>query len=253
MTKIVVVLTVSESKRLIAKGVANLEIVKKALRQGMIAIAKGTTNAYVVEELLNMRIDKTTYVIGRVLPEKTGNAYKFSKPMKDVVLENGKLVDISVIESVHHMGENDVFIKGCTILNYDKKTAGVLMGSIEGGTIGATIDVIKHNKINLVLPVGLEKSSSCDISCIQKELEKDVTWQGSPLRFMPLVGAIITEIEALEILTGLKAILISAGGIGEAEGSIRLLLKGREDQVKTAAELIKNIQGEPPFLNRVGE
>ena len=59
MTKKVVVLTVSESKRLIAKGVANLDIVKKALERGMIAIAKGTTNGYVVEELLNKRIDKT--------------------------------------------------------------------------------------------------------------------------------------------------------------------------------------------------
>ena len=248
MTKKVVVLTVSESKRLIAKGVANLDIVKKALERGMIAIAKGTTNGYVVEELLNKRIDKTAYVLGRVLPEKVENVYKFPPPMKDIVLKDGKLVDISVVEAVHHMGENDIFIKGCNILNYEKKIAGVLMSGTVGGTIGATIEVIKRNKINLVLPVGLEKSLSGDIYPIHKELEEGVTWRGSLLRLVPLRGTIISEIEALEILTGVKAIQISAGGIRGAEGSTRLLLKGEEEQVKAATGLIENIQGEPPFL-----
>ena len=186
MTKKVVVLTVSESKRLIAKGVANLDIIKKALERGMIAIAKGTTNGYVVEELLNKRIDKTAHVLGRVLPEKMENAYNFSPLMKDIVLEDGKLIDTFVIEAVHHMGENDIFIKGCNILNYEKKIAGVLKSGASGGTIGATIEVIKRDKINLVLPVGLEKSSSSDVYSIHKELEEGVTWRGSLLRLVPL-------------------------------------------------------------------
>ena len=248
MTKKVVVLTVSESKRLIAKGVANLGIVKKALEQGMIAIAKGTTNGYIVEELSDTRIDKASYVLGRVLPEKMEMSFNFPPPMKDIVLKDGKSVDISVVASVQHMGENDVFIKGCNILNYERKIAGVLKGSIAGGTIGATVEAIKRNKINLVLPVGLEKSSHSNIYSIRDELEEGITWRDSPLRLEPLTGIIVTEIEALEILTGVKAIQISAGGIGGAEGSIRLLLKGEEEQVKTAAKLIENIQGEPPFL-----
>jgi len=66
----VVVLTVAESKRLIAKGVTNLDLVKKALHKGMIAIARGTTNGYVAEEILGRKIDKTSYVLGVVLPGK---------------------------------------------------------------------------------------------------------------------------------------------------------------------------------------
>ncbi|MDD5509196.1 MAG: hypothetical protein PHI12_00035 [Dehalococcoidales bacterium] len=252
MTKKIAVLTVSESKRLIAKGVANLDIVKNALGCGIVAIAKGTTNGYVVEELLNKGIDKTVYVLGRVLPEKMENTYDFSPSMNDIVLKDGKLVGISVIEAVHHMGENDVFIKGCNILNYEKRIAGVLKGSGTGGTIGATIEVIKRNKINLVLPVGIEKSSGADIYSIRKELEEGVTWRGSLLRLEPLTGTIVTEIEALEILTGVKAIQVSAGGIGGAEGSVRLLLKGKEGQVQEAEDLIEDIQGEPPFLKLLG-
>ena len=43
------VLTVAQSKRLIAKGVAQLPEVKHALAEGILAIGRGTTNAYVVE------------------------------------------------------------------------------------------------------------------------------------------------------------------------------------------------------------
>ena len=41
------VLTVSESKKLIAKAVAQMPIVKAALENGMVIITKGTTNTYV--------------------------------------------------------------------------------------------------------------------------------------------------------------------------------------------------------------
>ena len=46
-----VVLTVSEGKRLIAKGIAEYQPVIEALHKGWVAVAKGSTNAYVVEEL----------------------------------------------------------------------------------------------------------------------------------------------------------------------------------------------------------
>ena len=44
------ILTVAESKRLIAKAVAQMPIVKNALENGMVIVIKGTTNAYVAEE-----------------------------------------------------------------------------------------------------------------------------------------------------------------------------------------------------------
>ena len=63
-----IVLTVSESKRLIAKGVAGHPDVLAALKDGMVVIAKGTTNAYVVEEITGAEIKRTDYVTGAVLP-----------------------------------------------------------------------------------------------------------------------------------------------------------------------------------------
>ena len=42
------VLTVAESKRLIAKGVAALPQVQRAMKEGIVAVAPGTTNGYVL-------------------------------------------------------------------------------------------------------------------------------------------------------------------------------------------------------------
>ena len=58
MPQIQVTLTPAESKRLIAMGVAALPEVKRALREGIVIVAVGTTNARVAEELLGRKIDR---------------------------------------------------------------------------------------------------------------------------------------------------------------------------------------------------
>ena len=61
-------LTSAESKRLIAKGVATLPEVKQALKQGIVAIGRGTTNAFVVEELTGNKIEpKSHYADGIIV------------------------------------------------------------------------------------------------------------------------------------------------------------------------------------------
>ena len=57
----------------------------------------------------------------------------------------------------------------------------------------------------------------------------------------------VTEVEALKSLTGVEVIPIAAGGIGGAEGSVVLLLKGGESEVKEAMKLVEKIKGEPPI------
>jgi outer membrane receptor protein involved in Fe transport len=63
-----------------------------------------------------------------------------------------------------------------------------------------------------------------------------------------LTGTIITEIEALEILTGVASVLYSSGGIAGAEGAVRLLLYGDKDSVENALGLIESIKGEPAYI-----
>ncbi|RPJ34138.1 MAG: hypothetical protein EHM27_17505, partial [Deltaproteobacteria bacterium] len=46
------VLTTSESKRLIGKAVARMELVQRAREKGKLLISHGSTNVYVIEEIL---------------------------------------------------------------------------------------------------------------------------------------------------------------------------------------------------------
>jgi hypothetical protein len=48
----IVVLPPGAARRLIARGVARLPSVQRALRDGLVVVTLGTTNAYVAEELL---------------------------------------------------------------------------------------------------------------------------------------------------------------------------------------------------------
>ena len=65
---------------------------------------------------------------------------------------------------------------------------------------------------------------------------------------LPVTGKIITEIEALELLCGVRATLAAAGGIAGAEGCVALYLEGGEQQMERVGELLNEIQGEPRIL-----
>ena len=83
-------LTVSESKRLIAKAIAQMPIIKKAMKDGMVIIARGTTNTYVSEEILDKSIEKGAFVSGKVYPEKGGKRLSPSTKLSEIILINGK-------------------------------------------------------------------------------------------------------------------------------------------------------------------
>lgn len=56
--RVQVSLTPSMSKRLIAKGVAKLDFIKKASKNGIIGIANSTKGAFIVEELTGEKLKK---------------------------------------------------------------------------------------------------------------------------------------------------------------------------------------------------
>lgn len=242
-----VVLTVAESKRLIARAVARMDAVRRALREGMVVIAQGTTNSYVVEEILGRKIDKRAYVTGRTTPKTPERAPgEEAKPIPDIVLRRGEIVkELNRITALDHMDRGDVYIKGCNALDYRNRVAGILIGAKDGGTIGNTIGRIVGKRIHLILPVGLEKLVYGDIAELSR---RAASTDAEGPRLMPVTGTIVTEIEALKILAGVDATLLAAGGVAGAEGAVRLLIEGDEAQVGKATEVIEEIEGEPRFL-----
>ena len=235
-----VVLTVPESKRLIAKGVAAMDIVKKALADGMVTICKGTTNGRIVEEILGEKIDRAGYITGRTLPVK-GARVKISSPqIPDVVLKNGKTVEgVTSIDSVADMKQGDVFIKGCNALNYEQKLAGILIGHSTGVTIGGTLGTVISRKIHFIIPVGLEKNVFGDINDLSMKSREDDEFLGNAPALFPVSGIIITEIEALNILSEVKTFQIASGGIAGAEGAVWLIIEGEKKQIEKALTIVE--------------
>ncbi|HLZ18865.1 MAG TPA: hypothetical protein VKO67_04595, partial [Smithellaceae bacterium] len=130
------ILTVAESKRLIAKGVAQMPIVKNALANGMVIIIKGTTNAYVAEEITGQKVSHAAFVTGRVEPEKGAKLLPQAKAVNHVILEKGKVVDISLEDAAKKLQRGDVVMKGANALDYKNKLAAVNILHPAGGTTG---------------------------------------------------------------------------------------------------------------------
>lgn len=244
-----VVLTVQEGKRLIAKGLVAWEPFRRARESGVIAIAKGTTNAYLVEELgeelFGGEIDKHRYVTGRVVPAKNRPEAKLSADMPDLVLKEGKQVEgRTAVEAAAEMGPDDIFLKGANAINYELGQAAVLIGHPTGGTVGAALGTLVSRRVRIVVPVGLEKDVPFDLS----EAAAAVRGVGSKPALWEIPGQLFTEIEAFDALAGADALPVAAGGIGGAEGSMRFLLLGDEECVAKAARAVKGIHGEPAFI-----
>ena len=241
------VLTVAESKRLIARGVSQCEIVKAALGDGIVAVAKGTTNGYIVEELTGKPIHKPHYCTGTTVPHGRTGKGKVANKLPDLVLRRGEPWEgVAATEAVAEMKAGDVFIKGANAINYDRNQAGILIGHPTGGTIGAAIGSVVARRATLLLPVGLEKNVPGDL----KEAYARLTAAGrsaSGPTLWPVDGEIFTELEALKVLCGVDAAAIGAGGIFGAEGSVRIAAWGAKEQLDRLESLLEGIYGEPAF------
>jgi hypothetical protein len=241
------VFTVAQSKRLIAQAVAQMPEVRQALAEGTIAIGYGTTNAYVVEELLGETIPKGEYVAGRTLPPGMPGHWLGSGQYPEVVLKQGQRVEGKrCVEALESMGPGDVFLKGANALDYARKIAALLIGHTTGGTIGAAYGTCVSRKIHLIIPVGLEKVVCGDLIALSVASRRpDAHPKAGLVSLFPFTGTIVTEIEALQMLFGVKAQLYSAGGVAGAEGAVWLLVEGPQEQLERALARHEELSEEP--------
>ncbi|MCW3133728.1 MAG: hypothetical protein N2V78_05305 [Methanophagales archaeon] len=252
--KILIALTPSESKRLIAKGVANLEEVQQALKHGTIIIGLGTTNAYVAEEILNglynigakskKKIDRGRYAAG-VVTEKGTCVVAKEEREEEVIIKNGEISDEGIEKAIEGLSAEDVFIKGANALDA-AGNVGIFLAHPSGGTIGSALGTVMARGVNFIIPVGIEKTIPFSISEAAKRAGKEKFFKsvGKPVGLMPVYGKVITEIEALRILGAEDAFPIGAGGVSKGEGSVVICAEGSADKMEELMMLITEIKGE---------
>lgn len=244
MQQIQISLTPAESKRLIAKAVVKLPEVQRAFREGIVVINVGSTNACVAEELLGQKIDHERFVAGVILP-KGACVVPREKRMREIVVRKGDVIEARADDVLPEMGPGDVFIKGANALDASG-IAGVLLADPKGGTMGRSIGALFSRGVNIIVPVGLEKfipGSVKDIAVIAG-MDRMAFATGVPLGLLPVAGKVVTEIEAIRILTGGEAKVMGKGGLSGAEGSVTLLVRGTPEQVKKLKDMMKSIKGE---------
>ncbi len=252
--KSLIVLTQTECKRIIARGIMLHPLVKKALKSGKIFIARGSTNAFIVEELTNNKIEKNRYVAGQIVGDNT-NFRRFSivestKRLNEIIIDNGSLQEVSDLHTeISSFGPSDLILKGASVIGEDW-IAGVYMSNDKAGTIGIVMPVAIARGIPIVIPVSLIKRSSERVMTLaeilgNKTFNEEFT-MGDPIGIMPIPGEIFTELDALELLyPEVDFYHIGSGGVGKAEGALHFLLEGDEEEVQAAySDIIEIIKKE---------
>jgi hypothetical protein len=248
-------LTVAMGKRLLGKAMAVHPAITRALESGIVVIVAGTTNGYVAEEILkamgqNNNFTRKRFIRGINLPPgykitDTGRLADENKFPGDVVINNGVWQEGKTINDISaDLKEGDVIIKGANALDLSHKRAAILIGNPQGGTITVALPAVIGRRVHLIIPIGLEKRISGDLDQIANKVNAP---GNKGLRLMPIPGEVITEIEALKILTGVKSEMIAAGGISGAEGSVWLNIEGTPEQILEAEKILRSIASEPSF------
>jgi hypothetical protein len=241
-----IALTPAESKRLIAKGVAGLPEVKRAMKQGIIIVGRGTTDAFVAEELTGDVIEyKGHYAAGYICDGEL-SVNPAGKLLPVFVLRDGKRTDLRPVDALREFGAHDVSIKGANAVDADGNV-GVLAAGPDAGTIGGILPILLARQSPLICPVGLEKMiPSVPQACRATGLYRFKYSTGVPATLIPAPNAIVvTEIQAFEVLAGVKAVAVAGGGIAGSEGIAVLALEGDAAQIEAAMALVKSVKGEP--------
>jgi len=245
--KALMTLTSSESKRLIAKGVAALPSVQLALEKHTLIVAGGTSNAFVAEELLKVQIeDKSGYTMGIVTKGELGISLS-SKRIAPYVISKGQALSIPWKEYLPKLQAGDVFIKGGNSFDHTG-LAAVMVSDSMGGTIGAAQGILYARGIELIVPIGLEKMVP-DVRAAVEFMTKSSLDEsmGYKVGLIPMIGAtVITELTALETLYDVEARCIAAGGVDGSEGAVIIAIEGLDEEVQRAMRDIRSIKGEAP-------
>jgi hypothetical protein len=259
----------AESKKLIAKAVTNLDIFQRALRKGSIILHPSSSTYFMIEEITGRKPPTDVWICGLIVPKGAcvemgtiinkptsspsteqiggiGAAHNPAAYPYSWALRRGELLLGEPLGSLlEQMGSEDIYVKGVNALDV-QGTVGVLWGSLaEGGTMALVMKAQQRKQFKVIFPAGLEKLVPFPLNEVAREAKKSKYdyGMGIPCGLLPCQGVVVTELKAIEMLSGAKAIPIAAGGLGGAEGAITLVIKGSKAQVTKAIENIEDSKG----------
>ena len=244
------------SKKLIAKGVSALPEVRQAINKGKILISTGSTAAHIYLELCG-NIPDSALACGMV----TEKGMCVGHGMTDFLgahgyakfwfFDQGQLVQTEDLDPIlDDLSSEDIFIKGANAID-SKGQVGVMLGMENGGTTGRAIGHVMAKGVHFIIPVGLEKTvlGSIQENARNMGIRKVRYSSGMPVGLVPVCGTVVSETQALEALANVQVLHVASGGISGGEGSVTLLLRGKEQEIEKVIRIYSELRDD----NRLGK
>jgi hypothetical protein len=261
-----------ESKKLIAKAVAQMEKVKRAMANGIIAIAPSSSTYFITTELLGKPLPTYVWACGVVVPKGTcvesgpdrllkslppaAPAKKESLGVGDPggfiathVIHKGNFSIGERLDSIlNKLGPGDIYIKGGNALDHNGNIGILTAAKMRGGTSGLVLQAQPKKGFGVIIPMGLEKLIPIPVeeaAAITERRDEFEYGMGLQCVLYPEEGKgkVVTEIDAIRILSGAVAVPIACGGIGGAEGAVTMVIEGEKAKVHKAIRYIEECKG----------
>jgi hypothetical protein len=241
----IVVLTPAESRRLLAKAVAFLPEVRSAYQGGRLAILSGGTTSFVLQEVTGERLAPPSFSMGMSADGMLTMSVEEGR-VNGRCFVKGTMVDVAYAEFVKTMGKGDAIVKGANAVDASG-TIGILLSNENGGAIGSVLGPASARGIPIISPVGLEKQIWSVPEAAEGWGQATLDYSmGVKVGYCAVPGArVVTEIQALALLAGVRARVVACGGIAGNEGAVILVLEGTEDNLDRAVRLVESVKGEP--------
>lgn len=216
-------LTVEAGKRLIAKAIASLPQVERAMKDSKIIVKGGTTTSALVELLCGFPM----VISGRIVRQGAGTVNQaIQESPHALLIDRGVPSDLSGRweEVVATMGPGDLFISGANLIDRQGQAA-LMAGAPIGGQALRYMAVMAMEGVECFVAAGLEKWAPCLLSeSVMAATRRGCEGMGMAVGLVPVPGRIIDEPEACRIFGAQSVHIVGRGGLYEGQGGCTLVV-----------------------------
>lgn len=155
-------------------------------------------------------------------------------------------VDGEIAQLIPTFGPGDLFVTGANAIDAHGHAA-MLIGSADGGAYGRVLPYLYARGVRTLVLTGSNKLIPGNLDRLYAQVSRETcsVSYGMGCSLMPIHGEIITEPEALDLFSGVTALVIAAGGHTGAEDSALLQVCGPESEVEKVLQLVEQVKAWP--------